>query len=74
MRVRTRNSIFDVSVRNSKFVLKKTGDLTGGRHPVPVGREFVGVSLTLKVGAPNLLWDERGKLIVKSSPIAKVEI
>ena len=74
MRVRTRNSIFDVAVRDRKFVLKKVEDLTGGRHPVPVGREFTGVSLALRVGEPLLLHDERGKLIVKSSPLAKVEV
>ena len=74
MRVQTLNSVFDVSVRDNRFFLKKVGDLTGGQHRVPVGREFVGVSLVLCVGEPLLLRDERGNLIVKSSPLAKVEV
>lgn len=56
MKVKTRNSVYSVSVRDNKFVVKKIEDrYSAGEHTIRVGEEYVGVALSISLSQPMIL-------------------
>ena len=83
MLVVTQRSVYEVSFQNDKFLLKKAANTPAGmqsagaysRVPTPlVGREFVGASIELRLGGPMVLSDRHGKVIVRSTPVTRIDI